>query len=143
MSGAHYLVPSAHSFFLSTQDRCLFNYQSPALSAKKLFSMYHFLKKPEVFDGWQELFPPINLNFRKWIWPFEINSTTFVGYLISLWQHKSIHRLIMRSFSAACVVVCRPAYTRSYHQPGFVIDYAAPSVRGRNNILTLHLKNVL
>lgn len=104
--------------------------------------MYQFLTKPEVFDGWLEVFPPLNLNFRKCFWRNENNSTTFVENYFSSWQQNSIYLRVMRRVQTAFAVVCRPAYSNPYHLSGYLLDYTAPSVKGGTTFFT-SFKNVL
>lgn len=105
--------------------------------------MYQFLTKPEVFDGWLEVFPPLNLNFRKCFWRNENNSTTFVGNHFSSWQQNSIYLRVMRSVQTAFAVVCRPAYSNPYHLPGISPTTQHPLLRAETSFFNIIKKNVL
>lgn len=87
--------------------------------------------KPEVFAGWQDFFPPINLNFTTPILSFVRNSTIFIEYLNTLWftANRFPSRSIMH-LSDAHAVVCRKAYFKSYDRFRLLTASSTPSKFG-------------
>lgn len=72
--------------------------------------------KPEVFAGWQDVFPPLSLNFKNSIWRIVDNSTTFIeslSFLLCQWQ--TIFRSITPGSKSVAAVVCQQAYFSTYH----------------------------
>jgi len=74
--------------------------------------------KPEVFAGWQNLFPPINLNFTNLVLRVVKNTAIFKEPI-----RKSCKKInsflflpLLNPLSIMAVVVCRKAYTHSYHR---------------------------
>jgi len=74
--------------------------------------------KPEVFAGWQNLFPPINLNFTSLVSRVVENAATFKESIKK--SCKKINNLfvlpLLNPFSVLAVVVCPKAYIHSYHR---------------------------
>jgi len=74
--------------------------------------------KPEVFAGWQNLFPPINLNFTNLVLRVVENAATFKESIKK--SSKKINNLfilhLLNPFSVLAVVVYPRAYIHSYHR---------------------------
>ena len=112
---------------------------------EKLFSMQKtHSKKPTVFSGWQDLFPPLNLNFTNCIWRYVVNSTTFIVYINTTWQSIQANRFLsaMHLLNAlAVVVVCRKAYVYTYNHVGLIKAIPDPSIIGSNQTSSFNKLN--
>jgi len=74
--------------------------------------------KPEVFAGWQNLFPPINLNFTNLVLRVVKNAATFKESISKSCKKINNHFLLplLNPISILAVVVFRKVYIHSYHR---------------------------
>jgi hypothetical protein len=99
------------------------------LPLKKLFNMQSTPNKPEVFAGWQHVFPPINLNFANFILPDGKNPTIFIGYYKTICRQA--RKLLSSSFlpiNTVALAVCPRAYFKPYHHFWLLPVYSGPSI---------------
>jgi hypothetical protein len=74
--------------------------------------------KPEVFAGWQNLFPPINLNFTDLVSQVVKNAVNFKESIRTLCKkiNSFLFLSLLNPFSFMAVVVCPKAYIHSSHR---------------------------